>query len=177
MTTAVADSTVLIYLSKLEELPLLRAGFGEVLVPDAVYAEVVERGRAEGYHDAVRVDEAVGSTLAVAALEGDARERAGALRERAGLGRGEAEAVALAEAVGGRCLTDDHAARRTARSIGVRVGGTVFVLLSGLDRGAFPFDGYVSRLDRLTERGFRMDATLYREAVEAGRAVVEGRDS
>lgn len=97
--------------------------------------------------------------------------RANTLQEGADRRRGEAEAIALAEDAGAWCLTDDHAARTTASSLGLDVGETRCVLLSGLERGAYSSDGYVSRLDTLTERGFRMDAALYRDAVKAGREV------
>lgn len=171
MTVAVADATVLISLSKLGELSLLDAVFETVLVPEGVYVEVVERGREEGYRDAIGVEEATGSILERVSIDSEIGRRATDLQERSGLGTGEAEAIALAKDVGARCLTDDHAARTTASSLGVTVGGTLYVLLSGLKLGAYSFDGYVARLDRLTERGFRMDASLYRDAVEAGRAV------
>lgn len=171
MSTAVSDATVLIYLAKLGDLGLLGAQFDEVLVPRQVYAEIVDREREAGYRDAIAVDEATETSLTVALLDDACDRRATDLQEGAGLGRGEAAAIALASDVGGRCLTDDHAARATASSLGVDVGGTLFVLLSGLERGVYPLEGYVSRLDALTERGFRMDATLYREAVAAGREV------
>lgn len=67
-----------------------------------------------------------------------------------------------------RCLTDDHAARTTAESIGVPVGGTIFVLLEALDRGRLSKAAYVSRIDRLADGGFHMSASLYRRAIDAG---------
>lgn len=171
MTTAVADASVLIYLAKLGELSLLADAFESVLVPEAAYTEVVERGRSAGYRDAMAVDEAMGGTL-VLAEDVDAG-RVAELQDAGGLGRGEAAAIALAAERTARCLTDDHAARSTATSLGVTVGGTLYVLLDGLERGTYGFDGYVGRLDRLTESGFRIDASLYRDAVEAGREVAE----
>lgn len=171
MTTAVADATVLIYLAKLGELSLLADAFETVHVPEAVYTEVVDRGRSAGYRDAMAVDEAMGDTL-ILAEDVDA-DRVAELQDVGGLGRGEAAAIALAAELDARCLTDDHAARSTATALGVSVGGTLYVLLDGLERGAYGFDGYVDRLDRLTESGFRIDASLYRRAVEAGRAVDE----
>jgi len=68
MTDAVADSTVLVYLAKLGELGHLREQFETVLVPEAVYAETVERGRVEGYADALAIDEATGTFLEVSGL-------------------------------------------------------------------------------------------------------------
>jgi len=169
MTDAVADSTVLVYLAKLGELGHLREQFETVLVPEAVYAETVERGRVEGYADALAIDEATGTFLEVSGLSAGAADEAGGIQASAGLGRGEAEAIALANAVDAHCLTDDHAARATARSLGVPVGGTIFVLLEALDAGRLSVDSYVAQLDDLVDNEFRMSASLYRKAVEAGR--------
>ena len=136
-----------------------------------MYTEVVERGTASGYRDALAVEEATGETLT--RTEAVDTDHATDLQAAGRLGRGEAEAIALAAALDARCLTDDHAARATASARGVEVGGTLFVFLDGLKRGTDGFDGSLDRLDRLTESGFRIDASLYRQAVEAGRAIAE----
>lgn len=171
MSTAVADATVLVFLAKLGDLDLLAALFDEVLVPEAVTAEVVDRGRAEGYADAMAIDEATESILAVTVVSGSVSAAATDLQSSAGLGRGESEAIALARSKKARCLTDDHAARTTAEAIGVAVGGTIYVLLAALETGRITADGYFERLDALVDGEFRMSAALYRRAVEAGREV------
>ncbi|WP_231185574.1 hypothetical protein [Haladaptatus sp. DYF46] len=165
----VTDATVLIYLGKLGELDRLDSRFDRILVPAAVYEEVVTRGHEERYSDALSVEQASESFLAVRSLEDDTKQRAERIRASAQLGRGESEAIALALAENARCLTDDHAARTTAESLGAEVGGTIFVLLESLDSGTIGFEEYVSLLDDLTDNGFRMSASLYRRAVEAGR--------
>jgi predicted nucleic acid-binding protein len=43
--TVIADSTPLIALSRIQKLPLLREIFGNVIIPEAVYHEVVIAGR------------------------------------------------------------------------------------------------------------------------------------
>lgn len=169
----VADATVLIYLARLDALSLLDELFGAVVVPAGVYDEVVETGREEGYGDALSVDDAVGEFLSRRSLSGAARRRAEAVRESAELGAGEAEAIALALESGARCLTDDHAARTTAESLGVPVGGTIYVLLEGLDAGTLTHGEYVDALEELDESGFRMSARLYRRAVEAGAEIAD----
>lgn len=178
MTAAVVtDSTVLIYLAKLGELRLLDRLFDDVTAPAVVYEEVVTRGREERYADALAVDEAADGFLAVTPVEAEGEavaDRADSVRESAGLGRGESAAIALALARDARCLTDDHAARTTAESLGVAVGGTIFVLLEALDAGVYSFEEYRAEVDALTENGFRMDAALYRQAVEAGREIADG---
>lgn len=61
----------------------------------------------------------------------------------------------------------------TAESLGVAVGGTIFVLLFALETDLVTADGYVERLDELVDGEFRMSASLYRRAVEAGRVLSE----
>lgn len=169
----VTDSTVLIYLAKLDNLDYLDELFTEVQISQTIYEEVVTRGRREKYADALQVGEAVDRFINVRELSDETRDRADEIRESSGLERGECTAIALAEAEDARCLTDDHAARKTAESLGIEVGGTIYVLLEALDRGRLSFEGYVDELDALTDDGFRMSASLYRKAVQAGEDIAD----
>ncbi|WP_135829752.1 PIN domain-containing protein [Halorussus halobius] len=169
----VTDSTVLIYLAKLDGLSYLEALFDSAFVPDAVYEEVVTRGREEQYADALQVETAADRFLDVHELPDEIEDRADEIQRSSGLERGECTAIALAEAEDARCLTDDHAARTTAESLGVAVGGTIYVLLEALDRERLSFEAYVDELDALTGEGFRMSASLYRRAVEAGEELAD----
>lgn len=169
----VADATVLIYLARIGRLDLLDDLYEAVLVPEPVYTETVVRGREAGYRDALAIDGEFGRSLVRQPLEGDLASAADELRDAAELGAGEAAAITLANHRGVRCLTDDHGARTTAEAMGVAVGGTIFVLLSGLDEDLLTLDRYLGAIDALTEEGFRMDAPLYRQARSAGRRLDE----
>ncbi|WP_276279824.1 DUF3368 domain-containing protein [Halorussus caseinilyticus] len=164
----ITDATVLIYLAKLDDIDYLNRLFEEVYVPETVYEEVVTHGLEEQYADALSVEEATESFIDVRKLTDETEGRADEIQESSGLERGECTAIALAEDERARCLTDDHAARKTAESLNVDVGGTIYVLLEALDRGQLSFEGYVEKLDDLTDNGFRMSASLYRKAVDAG---------
>lgn len=171
MTAVVVDSTVLIYLARLGDLDLLPRLFDEVFVPAPVYDEVVETGREQGYPDALAVEEALEAFGEVMGLPAAAADRAERLRDAADLGRGEAAAIALAGGHDARCLTDDHAARTTAESMGVAVGGTIYVLLEAVAAGALTTADYEARIDSLADGGFRMSAALYRRAMAAPEAL------
>lgn len=164
----VTDATVLIYLAKLGDLDFLDELFEDVNVSETVYEEVVTRGREEQYADALPIEEATDLFLDVRTLSSETEARADEIRDSSGLEHGECTAIALAEEENARCLTDDHAARKTAESLGIEVGGTIYVLLEALDRRQISFEKYVSKLDDLTDNGFRMNASLYRKAVQAG---------
>lgn len=169
----VSDTTVLIYLARIGRLDLLDELFQEVLVPDPVYTESVERGRQGGYRDAQAIDAGFGHSLRRRELEDELITDADELKRTAELGSGEAAAIVLARALGQRCLTDDHAARTTADALDVAVGGTIYVLLLGLEREALTLDDYDRAVDALTDEGFRMSASLYRQARAAGERVEE----
>jgi predicted nucleic acid-binding protein len=169
----VTDATVLIYLAKIGDLDRLDWLFSEAYVSETVYEEVVIRGREERYADALPVEEATDQFIDVQTLSDGTNDRADEIQESSGLERGECTAIALAEKEEARCLTDDHAARKTAESLGIEVGGTIYVLLEALDRGRLSFEGYAEKLDELTNSGFRMSASLYRRAVEAGENLAE----
>lgn len=165
----VTDATVLIYLAKLGKLTYLDECFERVLVPEPVFDETVTQGRDEQYTDALAIEDACESFLTVCSLPEKTASRAARIRGSAGLDRGESVAIALALDREARCLTDDYPARKTAESLGAEVGGTIYVLLAALDDGLLSYEEYVVSLDELTEKGFRISASLYRRAVEAGR--------
>lgn len=59
MGRAVSNATPLIYLAKAGKLHLLRAVFGEVLIPEEVKVEVVDRGKELGKKDAYAIEAAI----------------------------------------------------------------------------------------------------------------------
>jgi len=68
---AVADSSPLIYLAALSDLAFLRDLFGSVLIPSAVYREVVEQG--QGFPVRREVEAVMGDWLMVRPIEDHAR--------------------------------------------------------------------------------------------------------
>jgi predicted nucleic acid-binding protein len=141
---AVANSTCLIALERIGHLHLLSRVFAEVVAPPAVRAEL---GVApEWLKVQPPSDRAVVAALATQ------------------LGEGEASAIALAMERGDAWLVlDDKKARRVARQLGLRLIGTVGVLLQAKQRGAVPTIGPL--LGALRDAGFRLSPALEREAL------------
>lgn len=164
----ITDATVLIYLARLGNLDYLDELFDDVQVSEMVYEEAVTRGEKEQYADALPIKEATDRFIDTRALSNETETRADQIQKSSGIDRGECTAIALAEKEDARCLTDDHAARQTAKSLGIDIGGTIYVLLEALDNGQISFEEYVNKLDNLTDNGFRMSASLYRRAIEEG---------
>lgn len=149
----VSDSLPLIGLAHIGRLDLLRQLYGDVVVPEAVYVEVVTR-RAER-PGAREVGEAGWITVRPV----QRRDLADALATD--LGRGESEAIALAaEIPGALLLLDEHRARNAAGRLGVEVIGVLGVLTLARRTGLVPAIRPV--LDDLIHRaGFRIGTDLY----------------
>ena len=150
----VADASPLIYLSRVGALDLLNVLFGEVVVPRAVWVEVVEQRPSapglDGLKGArwIRVDD---SELPTTHL---------------GLDPGETAAILLAEGLHAELLlSDERMGRRVAEARGLAVRGTLGVLVQARRAGALPALRPV--LEQLVAEGFRISPTLLREALAA----------
>jgi predicted nucleic acid-binding protein len=154
----VADSSLLIALSAIGQLELLPQRFsGGVIVPHAVWREVVETGR--GRTGAAEV--ASVSWITVCGVQD--KNLVSLLRSE--LDEGEAEAVALCREQGAEVvLLDEKAARRVARRLGLAVLGTVGVLIWAKRAGLVA--SLRQELDALhTRGGFHLGESVYEEAL------------
>jgi uncharacterized protein len=148
----VADASPLIALARIGRLDLLRTMFGKLLLPEAVWREVVAAG----------LDRAgAGTVIHADWIErrqiGDAGLVALLCRD---LGAGESEAIVLAREVGGDLvLIDERTGRTAAKRLGLRVTGLVGVLIAARERGLLP--DAVAVMDDLHRRaGFWLSEEL-----------------
>lgn len=148
----VADSSPLIYLSRIGALHVLHTLFDQVVVPRAVWNEAIERRPSAPGIGALRQ----ASWLQVvedSALELDL-----------GLDPGETAAILLAESLrADLLLIDEWIGRNVARARGLRVRGTLGVLVQARQQGSIPALKPV--LDALVAEGFRIAPALVREAL------------
>lgn len=149
----VSNSSPLINLARIGKLTLLRELFGVLIVPDAVWQEVVVEGAGQPGADEVRAAEwiqrqAVMNTQLVQALQQD-------------LDAGEAEAIALSLELGADLLLmDENLGRQTARHLGLRYVGLIGALVMAKRRALI--SAVKPHLDLLRDiAGFRVDAALY----------------
>ena len=146
----VADASALIALGWVDQLELLPALFGRILVPPAVAAEATHRGSA------------LPSWCHVHPLGRPINPRVSAAR----LGPGETEVISLGlELEDAWLILDDAAARALARNLELHVLGTAAVLLEAKSAGLIPLVRPV--LDALRARGFRLDRKVYDLVVKA----------
>lgn len=154
MNLVVSDASPLINLARVGRFDLLAAFYGRIVIPQAVYEEVVVRGEGrEGSREVRGADWIEVRTpqngLAVRALAAE-------------LGTGEAAAIVLAQELGASLLlVDEIRGRRIAQQLGLQVRGTLGIL-AGARR-----EGRISSLreafDLLRARGTWIDQTLYEE--------------
>lgn len=141
----VADSSCLIALARSGQLDVLRALFGQITIPAAVYDEVVTRGAGRPVSNEVAQAEwimtmHVHDHLAVQAL-------------RLTLGMGESEAMVLAAETTARFLIlDDWRARQSAIGMGLTVIGTLSILQHAAEKGLIA--NLETALERLRQAGF-----------------------
>lgn len=124
----IADLSCLIGLSKIDKLTILNQLFGTILIPPAVFNEVVNLGA--GRPGADEVKNAV--WIETRKIENELAVKAFKLN----LGSGEAEAIALAtECNTDFIILDDWRARQVALSLSLPVIGTVAVLKKAHEKG------------------------------------------
>ncbi|NOZ59870.1 MAG: DUF3368 domain-containing protein [Euryarchaeota archaeon] len=149
---AVADSSVLISLSQIGLLNLLREMFSGVTIPEAVYYEVVERG--QGRRGAREVEKA--EWIKVEKVQNVQMVKA--LAEN--LDVGEAEAITLALEHGADfVLLDEKDARKRAKKLGLRVLGTIGVLVWGKKSGRV--EHLKPLLESLIRQNFRISNEMF----------------
>lgn len=158
--TAVSNSGPLMALAKVGSLELLRRAFRRVVVPAEVFAEVALAG----------ADSADGALVREAVREGWFQLHsvpAPAAQAWPGLDAGETAAIRLAQALrADAVLLDDMAARRQALAQGLRVMGTLGILLRAVEVGGCPATQALETLDRMQGR---KDIWLRSGLIEAAR--------
>jgi predicted nucleic acid-binding protein len=154
----VSNASPLINLARIGKLDLFHKLYSELIVPEAVWQEVVVEGA--GYPGADEVKTA--PWIKVRAVNN--KPLVQVLRQD--LDAGEAEAIALALEVGAELLLmDEHLGRETARHLGLRYMGLIGVLIEAKHKGLI--HAVKPYLDALRDiAGFRVSDALYRRVLQ-----------
>jgi predicted nucleic acid-binding protein len=129
MSIWVVNTSPLVFLANLNRLELLRGEGREICIPRAVAEEVAEKPDAA----AQAVQAACTTWLQIR----EVTDRTAAHLVQAALHTGEAEAIVLATELNAeRLVIDDQDARRFATRCGLKIIGTVGILLAAKQRGA-----------------------------------------
>ena len=149
----VSDSSPIINLARIGELNLLRQLYEELVIPEAVWQEVVvEEVRQPG------ADEVKAATW-IKTRSVTNRQLIRALQQE--LDAGESEAIALSlEVESELLLMDERLGRETARHLGIRFIGLIGILIEAKRKGIIR--GVKPHLDKLRDiAGFRISNSLY----------------
>lgn len=164
----VSNSTILIYLGKLNKLFLLKKLFGKVVIPGAVFEEVVVVGKKGSHIDALLVEEgikegwiSVKETQIISQLKDF------------GIDNGEVEAISLSLKLKAPVLLDQTHARVAAKAFGLKPHGTLFVLLKSLKKKIISSEEFIDCLEQLIWAGFRMDQEVYIQVLKKASAIID----
>jgi len=132
-----------------------------------VKTETVDKGKPEGYTDAIAIEKAISSGwIKVTRTKSNAEK----LAEETKIGRSEAEAILLAkEMKTEKLLIDDARARNVAQSLGLKPHGTIYILKLSLVRKIISKTEYAQSLRKALNAGLYLSTELYLQALkEAG---------
>lgn len=161
---AIVNASPLIYLGKLGLLNILQQLFDQVITVDTVKKEVLNPTASEyailhdAFSDWLIVSEIPKSSLLTRLSE-------------MGLHQGEADAILLAyhtkeQKSASVIVIDDLAARDVARTLGLKVTGTIGVILRATKNGLLTKNESRTKIRFLVEEtSFRMSAALYSRVV------------
>lgn len=157
----VSNTSPLIWLSKVGKLKLLKSLFGEIVISEETYREAVEVALKEGYSDASVIKEACEENwIIIKALNTEQLATCHKVMQQTfELHGGEVQAVMLAREFGKdvRLLMDDSAGRAFAEAWGLKVKGTLYVILEALRRGLLDKAEAKETLLSLVQKGFRVE--------------------
>ena len=126
----VADSGPIIAFARIGRLNLLWQVVGELVIPDAVYDELVVKGKGKPGAEVVERGEWIRRK---AVRDGTAHTQLPPELEQ-----GEREAIVLARELGAMLLVDEWKVREAAEALGIEVFGVLRVLAEAKRRGFIP---------------------------------------
>ena len=152
----IADTTPIITLMKLNRLDLLEKLFDTVILPNAVYEELVSNS------NYVTEAQMVVECPFLKRREVSDRQSIKILREVVGLDVGESEAIVLAEEKQADLLIiDERKGRRVAKQMGLKITGTIGILLHAFDYKILSSEEILSCTESLRDSSIRISDSLF----------------
>jgi len=149
--SAIVDTRPLIILYQIGLLPLLRNLYERLFIPEAVKDELLKGPSGQ-------------AILASGLVEVRSVSDRGAVEIlKAFLDEGEAEAIQLARELQITIIIDERRGRRIAKSLGLKVRGTLSILLELKRRGLI--DSVKSFIDKMFKKGYYLSEELVMEVL------------
>ena len=158
----VSNTSPLIWLAKIGKITLLKELFGEVILPEEVYKEAVERGLQEGFSDALAIKECIDQGwIKVSELSEREIKLCQKMMEHAfEIHLGEAQAIILARKTDALLLMDESSGRAFAETLGLKVRGTLYVVMKALREELLERAEAKDMVLALVGKGFRIEPKL-----------------
>lgn len=141
---------------------MLNELFGKVYIPRAVFGELTR--------NSLFVSEAqeVKNCEYIEAVEVEDKKSVRILRRATGLDAGESEAIILTEEQQGNILLMDEMKGRTvAKQMGIKIMGTIGILVIALEKRKITYSEIVQSIDILRDSGRHIKNELYEELLRA----------
>lgn len=150
-----SDTTPIISLLKAERLDLLQKLYKVVLVPQAVYKELINNPQYAKEADIIK------TTEFLSVMDVENRKSVAVLRSVSGLDAGESEALIMYdEQKADLLLIDEHKGRSIAKQLNVRYIGTAGILMLSYDKGLISAAEVKRCMDIMIENGIRLSRKL-----------------
>jgi predicted nucleic acid-binding protein len=164
MDKVVSNATPLIYLAKSDQLNLLKSIVKQVFIPEAVYKEVVIKGKNLGENDAYRVESAVTKGW----IKVQKVQKVYPVEIE--IHPGEMEVISLAKEKGIEAvLMDDAKARAASNIAGLRPIGTLWLILKAVKDRVINFDEFLAMLENIIRAGFYLKEEVYLKVISEAR--------
>jgi hypothetical protein len=155
--STISNTTVISNFAAIGQLDVLRRLFERLSISTEVYEEI-QAGLEEGYEFYTGVEQVVRPLfeegwIELTTMSSEAELRLfGAVPSR--LHKGEASSIAIAKERGWLFLSDDAAARKYARALGVEVSGTLGCLVLAVERNLASLEEANLWLQQMIEKGY-----------------------
>lgn len=152
----VSDTTPLISLLKIDRIDLLEKLFGQVLIPQAVFDELIADERFKSEADQIIQKQ----FIRVKAVKNP--ESASILKRATGLDRGESEAIVLTDEQNADVLLMDEAKGRTVSfQMGLKIMGTIGILMAAYEENELTEDEVRACVEGLKRAGRHISQKHY----------------
>jgi uncharacterized protein len=157
--TIASNTSPISNLAKIGQLNLMQQIYGKILIPTAVYEELMDERAGETVITAVQS----ATWLEIKPVQN--QELVNELRNRVNVG--EAEAIALAvEVEASRLIIDERLGRQAATDLGLRITGILGVLLIAKRQNSITAVKPIMD-DLRTQASFRISSQLYTDVLNA----------
>ena len=157
----IADTTPIISLIKIDKLFLLQKLFGKVIIPQAVYDELVSNPKYT--YEAITVYNS--SYISIVKIED--RQSVDKLRYSSGLDIGESEAITYSNLVNADLLLmDELKGRKVAKQLGLSITGTIGILIQSFDEGFLDKEEIIKSIKTLKNSGRYISDSLYYRLID-----------